>query len=48
MTPLAFCAQSLNPLDIYFFECVVVRNTWMMVSSVVGVEIGSDYENFAK
>jgi hypothetical protein len=31
-----------------FFECVVARKTWVMVSSVLGVESESNYENLAK
>jgi hypothetical protein len=30
------------------FECVVAKRAWAMISSVIGFQVGSDYESIAK
>jgi predicted GNAT superfamily acetyltransferase len=31
-----------------FFDCVVANRVWEMLSVVLGVQVGSDYESIAK
>ena len=31
-----------------FFECYVAVNVWKLVTEVLGVDIGADYESVAK
>jgi hypothetical protein len=42
-----FCSdeESINHL---FFECVVSKQAWVVVSEVVGFQMGANYESMAK
>jgi hypothetical protein len=42
-----FCGED-ESIDHVFFECVVARQAWGLVSEVIGFSIGSNYESFAK
>jgi hypothetical protein len=42
-----FCAEKEIVCHL-IFECVVTRKTWEIVSEVVGVRLGYDYESIAK
>jgi hypothetical protein len=45
---VVFSALSRNQLNIYFFECYVAQNLWNIVSEIVGVKIGPDFESMAR
>jgi hypothetical protein len=42
-----FCVKD-ESVDHLFFECVVAKHAWAIVSSVIGFVIGSDYLSTAK
>jgi hypothetical protein len=42
-----FCAEKEIVCHL-IFECVVTRKAWEIVSEVVGVRLGYDYESIAK
>jgi hypothetical protein len=42
-----FC-EELESVHHLFFECVVAKQSWSVVSVVVGFQIGADFESMAK
>jgi hypothetical protein len=46
-TSCLFCAEKENVCHL-LFECVVARMAWEVISEVVGVRLGQDYESIAK
>jgi hypothetical protein len=42
-----FCGED-ESIDHIFFECVVARQAWGLVSEVIGFSIGNSYESFTK
>jgi hypothetical protein len=42
-----FCEEK-ETIDHLFFECVVAKQSWLIVSEIVGFSIGMDYESVAK
>jgi hypothetical protein len=42
-----FCGE-LETADHLFYECVIARQAWSVVSEVVGFQIGSNFESMAK
>jgi hypothetical protein len=46
-TKCLFCTEreSIHQL---FFDCVVARRAWELVSQAIGVQVGSDFESIAK
>ena len=42
-----FCSEQ-ESISHLFFECIVAVNVWRIISEVLGVDVGSDYESVAK
>jgi hypothetical protein len=41
-----FCSE--EAVDHLFFECVVAKRSWELVSKILGVNVGSDYVSMVK
>jgi hypothetical protein len=41
-----FCSE--ETVDHLFFECVVAKRSWELVSEIMGVNVGSDYVSMVK
>jgi hypothetical protein len=48
MTSHACSALKENQFSIFFFDCVIVKRTWELVSQAIGVHIVKDLESVAK
>jgi hypothetical protein len=42
-----FCA-GLEAIGHLFFDCCIAKNTWMIVSDLLGFDLGSDFESVAR
>jgi hypothetical protein len=40
-----YSAMNRNFHSLLFFDCVVAKFIWVVISSVIGKEIGSDFES---
>jgi hypothetical protein len=48
VTPLACFVLRENLSTTYFFDCVVVRRAWEMISQLIGVKTGDTFESVAR
>jgi hypothetical protein len=42
-----FCCE-LESVSHLFFECCVARNVWVVLSEMLGLSVGRDFESVAK
>ena len=42
-----FCAET-ESITHLFFECCVAENIWKLISEILGMDVGKDYESVAK